>query len=64
MNPTPPVTTPWFTPREAASYARVSDRWIYHLIETEKLKAYRPSPRIVRIHLDDLNAALGYEVSA
>ncbi len=60
MKPAPPVATPWFTPREAATYIRTSDRWIYHLIETGKLKAHRPSPRIVRIHVDDLNAVLRY----
>ena len=57
--PTPVERSPWYTPAESGRYLRCSERTIYRMIEQGVLPAHRAGTRIVRIHRDDLDAALG-----
>jgi excisionase family DNA binding protein len=44
---------------DAAAYLGVNERTIRNMLTDGRLKAYKLGPRIVRIRLSDIDAALG-----
>lgn len=59
-SPAPPaISSPWRTRTETAEYLRVSPLTVDNMVIDGRLKAYSAGPRIVRFHIDDINAALG-----
>lgn len=50
---------PWLTSAQAADYLQCSLRSITRLIELGVLPTHRIGGRMVRLHRDDLDAAMG-----
>jgi len=48
----------YYRPKEASKLISVSNNTIFNYIKNGKLKAYRPSPRVTLIHIDDINNLL------
>src|SRR5262245_21752076 len=53
-----PLMSPFMTKKQAAHYLGVSVFFIEHLIKTGKLRASRPSYKILRLHQRDLDALM------
>ena len=52
--------SPWLTPTEAAKYLHLRNvRAVYRMIEDGRLPAYRLGTKVLRLHRDDIDAALG-----
>jgi excisionase family DNA binding protein len=51
--PTP--TTPYLTKAQAADYLGTSIQFIEHLIKTGKLRASKPSYKILRLHVSEID---------
>lgn len=62
-NPVIPVDSPWFTPNQAAAYLKTSTRSLYRMIEQGKVPCHRMGTRIVRLHRDDLDNAMGRAIA-
>ena len=56
--PLQPEFGPWFTPAQAATYLQCSTRSLYRLIEQGVLPTHKIGQRMVRLHRDDLDAAM------
>jgi excisionase family DNA binding protein len=50
--------TIYITQQEAADHLGVTDRTIRQMIADGRLRAYRLGPRVVRLRLDEIEAAL------
>jgi excisionase family DNA binding protein len=50
--------SPYVTQVEAAEYLGVTDRTIRQMIADGRLKAYDLGPRVVRLRLDEIDAAM------
>jgi excisionase family DNA binding protein len=51
--------SPWLNPGQTAVYLGVDPLTVYNMTKDGRLKAYYLGNRVVRYHLDDINAALG-----
>lgn len=54
---------PWATVHEAALYLKVSDKTIRAQIRSGKIPAHRLGPTLIRIDLDELDAALQLRIA-
>jgi excisionase family DNA binding protein len=56
-----PDTPPrrWASIQEAADYLHVHERTIRLMVAQERLTAYRNGPRLIRIDLNEVDAAMG-----
>jgi excisionase family DNA binding protein len=48
----------YITQQQAAEYLGVTDRTIRQMIADQRLRAYRLGPRVIRLRLDEVEAAL------
>jgi excisionase family DNA binding protein len=51
--------SPYVTQAEAAEYLRVTDRTIRQMIADGRLRAYSLGNRVIRLRLDEIDAAMG-----
>lgn len=61
-NTAAPVDTPWLTPATVADILSVNLRTVYAMVKDGRLPSHRLSSHIIRIHRDDIDAALGRPV--
>lgn len=54
----PAVGRRWATTQKAADYLGVTDRTIRQMVADGRLRAYRSGGRVVRIDLNELDAAM------
>lgn len=59
-SPVPVITpSPWLTIAEAAEYLRVVPLTIRNMVADGRLKAHYLGAQVVRLHIDEINAAMG-----
>ena len=54
-----PVTSPWMKPADVADEIDVNLRTVYAMIKDGRLPSHNLGGRVIRIHRDDLDKALG-----
>jgi excisionase family DNA binding protein len=53
-----PSSAPCLTVADVAIYLGVSTRCVQHMVSDGRLRAYRLGPRVIRLRLSDVEAAL------
>lgn len=56
--PIHPVPRRYATPKQVAEYLGVSDRTVRTMVSDGRLVAYRNGPRLVRLDLNEVDAAM------
>jgi excisionase family DNA binding protein len=57
--PAAAIESPWLTPAQTADYLIVNLRSVHQMMHDGRLPYYSLSRKIARIHIDDIDAALG-----
>ena len=58
-----PIPSPWLTRAEAAAYLHVTTVTLDTMAMDGRITPHRHGTRVVRYHIDDLNAAMGRTTS-
>ena len=53
-----PTRRRWVSQREAAEYLGVTDRTVRQMIADGRITGYRSGPRLVRVDLNEVDAAM------